>query len=556
MIEMKEKTTSVRAVNVGLYIRVSDEDQVRTKDGADKPHNSLETQESLGREEVDRRNTMSEKQGIPEQWKIFNVYKDIQSAKNANRPHYEEMVQDIRDGRINVVVFLRLERLSRNVSDFLNFCEIAEQHKCGLLSINERFDTTTPMGRFFMTLIVLLAQFEREQTSTRVKTKMQWRAEHGLRNGGYVLGYDLVPHPEHKSILVINPEEANIIMFIFQTYVGVKSLRMTARKSNESGYRTKRYQSSKKVWHGGMEFSKNTIEGILRNPVYIGKIHHNGDTFDGKQEPIMPVALWNEVQDILEREAPRRNPERERQTRTFLLEGLVYCGKCGAGMTPHYSVPRGEYHFYYRCLNKYKGKNECDMGLIQAEQMEHLVVERVQKLAADPVLLSTAIQCTVTEKNEELQKLRADLTGKVDRKSAVEKEIVNLVEYIKRGQATSTITKRRVDEEIAKLEGEQIELEKFIQELQEQIRLTRKRVVEKDLAKDTLAYFSKVYDTLDEKERRMLIQTFVQRVVYTPERVQIFLYTEPIEPEVVVNALAAGKDVNPCSLRREGWLPG
>lgn len=82
-----------------------------------------------------------------------------------------------------------------------------------------------------------------------------------------------------------------------------------------------------------------------------------------------------------------------RKIRTFLLEGSIYCGKCGAPMTSHYSLIRGEYYFYYRCMTKEKGKlRTCDMRPIRAEQLEDMVVERMRSIAIDPKLLSVVIQ--------------------------------------------------------------------------------------------------------------------------------------------------------------------
>lgn len=542
----------VQVIKIRKYIRVSTDEQ------ADKPHNSLETQNSMEDTAIEQIIEDSSRRGLGVSYEVAGTYIDVESAKDTNRPEFERMVNDIRGTKdAQIVIFTRLDRMFRNTRDFLDFKEFAQTYNCRILCLQVPIDTTTATGDFQATLMAALAELERRQISERVKAKMRWRAEQGLWNGGHVLGYDLKADPEHKCLLVINPEEAKIVIFIFKTYLEVKSLRITARLTNEAGYRTKRYQSQKGIWHGGVEFDKNSVEWILTNPVYIGKVKYNGQLFDGKHEAIIQKDRWDKAKELIERAAPRRNPERERKTRTFLLEGLVYCGKCGGAMAPRYSIPRGEYHFYYQCHNRYKGKlRECDMKSVQAEQLEEIVVERIRSMAADPVLLSAAIQQTAVESSGEVRRLRNSLSQKEERMEAVENEIKNLTAFVARGQVTSDSTKRRIDKEISELEAEKTRLVEQILDLKEQMRIARKKAVDETLTRDSLACFDKAYDALDERDKWRLIQAFIQKVVYSPDQIEIFQYTEPIEPEEVKELLATGVSVNPCSLRREGWLPG
>ncbi len=224
--------------------------------------------------------------------------------------------------------------------------ELLEAHNVTFVSLSENWDTSTPMGRFGLKLTLAVAELEREQTSQRTRDKMRWRAEQGLWNGGQVLGYDI--DPDEKGVLKINPQEAKIIQLIFETYRELRSFRQTAQKINKMGYRTKSYKSRRGHVHGNKKFTKNAIAHILQSPVYIGKVTHKGDVFEGRHEAIIDEQLWQDVNDHIAANRVVRRKPRPQNMHTFLLEGLVRCGWCGSYLTPTYSGGRNGTYFYYR----------------------------------------------------------------------------------------------------------------------------------------------------------------------------------------------------------------
>ena len=128
------------------------------------------------------------------------------------------MMADIEGKRIDTIMVTELSRLSRSVTDFLNFVKELEDHDCDFICPQYDFDTTSPAGKVFMTIIMALAQFERELTAERVKSHFHARALRGLSNGGVpILGYD--KESEHPGHLVINESEAKIVREIFDLYL-------------------------------------------------------------------------------------------------------------------------------------------------------------------------------------------------------------------------------------------------------------------------------------------------------------------------------------------------
>ena len=131
-----------------------------------------------------------------------------------------------------------------------------------------------------------------------------------------MLGYDI--DPDKKGVLKINPQEAKIIQLIFETYRELRSFRQIAQKINKMGYRTKSYKSRREHVHGNKKFTKNSIAHILRSPVYIGKVTHKGDVFEGRHEAIIDEQLWQDVNDHIAANRVVRRKPRPQNMHTFL----------------------------------------------------------------------------------------------------------------------------------------------------------------------------------------------------------------------------------------------
>jgi site-specific DNA recombinase len=179
------------AHKIALYIRVSTEEQ------AENPEGSIRNQEERLRETVKLKNHIDGNFG-----EITNVYKDVLSGKDANRPQLQKLLTAIRQKEVSLVMVSELSRLSRNMRDFSEMWELMRSCECGILSLRENFDTTTAAGEMVLYTIANIAQFERRQTAERITANFVSRARRGLYNGGPVpLGYRI--DQENKGRLVV-----------------------------------------------------------------------------------------------------------------------------------------------------------------------------------------------------------------------------------------------------------------------------------------------------------------------------------------------------------------
>jgi site-specific DNA recombinase len=264
----------------GLYTRVSTDDQVRVKDG------SLDTQLDLL-----ERHVQLKAESTDEPWRVAIRYREEgKSGSNTNRPQFQRLLEDVKTGRIDVVLCTKFDRISRSVRDFLDFQETLKESGVAFVSMGEQWDTTTPMGEFALLLFLGVAQLERKQISARTREKAEWRAQKGLKNGGQILGYDV--DPERPGVPLVNAQERDLVLHIYRTYLETCSYRQTAEAINQRGYRTKAYVSRRGNTQGGKPFKDTTVQRTLTNPFYIGKVRHHDEEYDGQHDPLVPLNLW------------------------------------------------------------------------------------------------------------------------------------------------------------------------------------------------------------------------------------------------------------------------
>ena len=189
------------------------------------------------------------------------------SGKNTNRPQFQKMMSDIKQGQCSYLVCYKLDRLGRNIADLANLIETLNRLNVSFISIKERFDTSTPIGKAMIYFAGVLAQMEREQIAERVRDNMIMLARKGRWLGGNTpLGFRAeaeekisINGKNKKSFrLVMDEEEIKVVKFIFQEYLQKQSLAGLVKYFLSHDIMTKR----------GNEYTTTAVRDILTNPVY------------------------------------------------------------------------------------------------------------------------------------------------------------------------------------------------------------------------------------------------------------------------------------------------
>ncbi len=532
---------------VGLLTRVSTERQAMTEEGSLK--NQLQR----------LRGHIEYKVGVAgEAWTEAAVYElKAVSGKDALRSaDMQRLFGDIASGRINTVACTALDRVSRSVSDFLKFFEVLNDHGVEFVCLKQNYDTTSPQGKLFITIMMALAQFEREQTAERTRDATAARADRGLWNGGQLLGYNL--DADRKGYLLPNEEEVALVNFAMDTYVSVGSIKTTMATLNTRGYRTKSFTSRRGVHHAGTEFTMSSVQYLLKNPAYIGRKEINKSAkVRGKREYRTTDAVWpaivdsdkfEQVQKLMAANGQSNHNGAAQVRHTYVLShGLLHCGRCSGVMEGRSGNGRGGVkYFYYACRNA-----ECSLK-VTASEVEDAVLARLGILAREDGMLEAIVGETNKLRSKELPSLQARLRS-LSRKLASVRTSADKV--LAEWSIMETQDGRAfLNEKLGELAQQRSQLEHAVSETEDAVLRAESEVVQTGTVRDALANIGSVYETLRPAERKELMQLVLRRVEVNERQIVLEIYGGACA--VVAQAPSVNPTKSASRSQAPVWLPG
>ncbi|NCB49895.1 MAG: recombinase family protein [Alphaproteobacteria bacterium] len=293
-------------INCAVYVRKS------TEKGLELEFNSLHNQEEACRNYI-----LSQ---AFNNWEYYKTYTDGGiSGGTTDRPALQEMIRDIKAGKIQTVVVYKVDRLSRSIMDFHNMMTEFDKHSCNFVSITQAFDTSTSMGKLTLNMLLSFAQFEREVSSERVRDKLHAQKSKGLWTGGIPkLGYDI-----KDKKLVINKAEAEEVKEIFEKYIELPSVLELMFYLRDKGITHKKWKTADDKERGGAPIGSSALSRLLREKVYAGYIENKRtkEAFKGQHKPIISKELFDSVQEKLANNYKRGDvPYRQK---TYLLHNKI-----------------------------------------------------------------------------------------------------------------------------------------------------------------------------------------------------------------------------------------
>ena len=315
-----------------------------------------------------------------------NMYADGGfSGGTMERPALQRLLEEVRAGRVDVIVVYKVDRLTRALADFAKIVEILDARRASFVSVTQAFNTTTSMGRLTLNVLLSFAQFEREVTGERIRDKIAASKRKGMWMGGQPpLGYDV-----RDRRLVVNEGEAATVRRIFRRYRDLRSVRQLKLELDGEGVVSKARRFADGSPYGAQPFSRGALYAMLQNRLYGGEVTHKGASYPGEQPAIVDAGLWTEVQEILGGNRVDRDvhPDRDRS----LLTGLVY-DPAGERLTPTHATKRGTRYRYYVSRSILDGSARDGEGRrIPAASLEGLVRARLGKLLVDPSVILAAL---------------------------------------------------------------------------------------------------------------------------------------------------------------------
>lgn len=378
----------------GLYIRVSTEDQAR--EGFSLP------------EQEKRLRAMCEYKG----YEIYDVYKDAGiSAKTGNlRPEFERLLQDIRDKKVNTIVVLKLDRLTRSVYDMEGIMNFLEENDAYLDCANDDINTTNANGKMVARLLTTVSQNEIERTSERTKIGLAGAIKVGHIPHKAPLGYK---HEDKK--LVIDYATKDVVIRIFNMYHDGLSYKKISNILNEEQVL------------GKTNWRDSTIVNLIENPIYKGDFIHGKRTkkptyYKDVVEPLVSKEYWEECQV-----QQKKNSRSYKRVENYLFLQKLKCPKCKRILGGKATTKKnGNVYYYYYC-------NDCKINFKEGEierQIDQYMDSIVEYDSIVNQYFLPMIKQKIENPKEELQKELKTQKSKFDRiREAYINEVFNLKEY-------------------------------------------------------------------------------------------------------------------------------
>ena len=472
---LEPTTVQNKKIKAAIYIRVSTEDQVR--EGF-----SLGEQENANREYCMKKG-----------YEIYKVYEDAGiSAKDTNRPSFQSMMNDMKDGLFNIIIAYKLDRLTRSVYDQDAIIKEVMKYRCALECCVEDVNTSNSMGMFTLRLYASLSQLEIERTSERTIFGLMGAVKAGHLNH-IPFGYK-----KDGKKAVIDEVDSYYVKKMFELYLQGYSQRKVADWINKN-------------YTGNKVFHLRTVETILHNIIYTGRKYvtdpdnkFNKILLEDVVEPIISMDTWNLMQEQFE-----KNKRNYRRKQIYLFMQKVKCPKCGKIMTGTNgkSAHSNQRYNYYLCKCNNERTNISELRL-EDEFIDKLnpILDTFMK---NPIHHLPVRNSTLTENEESML---------VKQRKQVEEKIARVNELYIEGNMTK-------EKQALKLE----EINKDIQKIDEGLELVRRQDVRikkafnitkyaEDIQNNKLREISyavkieKLWDKLSSQSKQDLILEFIDYI--------------------------------------------
>lgn len=496
------------------------------------------------------------------------------SGGNVRRPAFQRMLKDARDHKIDILCCYRIDRISRNVSDFSRTLD--ELHSLGVsfVSLREQFDTSTPMGRAMIYIASVFAQLERDTLTERINDNLQALAKEGRWLGGTTpTGYrskrvdvERGGRKRRYNILSAYEPELETIRLLYAQYREKRSL---------AGVETYCLQHCIKT-RNGRDFSRATIKAILQNPVYCTAdadawtYFSRGDynlcadesDFDGmhgiqpfsRTESERPSSVlkptsewiiavgqhpgaisgadWAEVQKHLR--AAKDSTYGAPRTKTALLSGLIVCAHCGSYMRPktHSRVREdGTRGVSYTCALKSSSRGErCAMKSADALEVNRLVLEKLSELSGERGAFARQASVDLietTNRRADLQRQLEDANTELAEMRDKQRKLIDRLTDL----TLSKIVVKSISDEYDRLEAAAIEAEAQTGRIRQELDACEDQADVLDMMQRLMGSFGKSFSDLDFDEKRRLLKAVVERVVWDGDNITIELFGEKRLPK-------------------------
>lgn len=503
-----------------IYIRVSSERQVKGY--------SLDGQKRYLTECAERR-------GI----KVLAIYvEEGRSGKSIDgRTAFQSMLSDISTGAVkpDYVLVYKLSRFGRNARDILNSLEYIMKYNVHLMCVEDGLDSSTAMGKMMITILGAVAELERENIIAQSLLGREEKAKTGGWNGGFApYGYKL-----DKGKLIVDENKREAVSIIFKMFLEGKSYASIVKYLNRNGY--KREKAPNNPNHKFTSWDTRQIKMILDSPIYTGRMswgRRRTEKVEGTENEYKLVKQDDYiVSEFITHEAYITDEEFEKiqelraltkkrgnqnigQQNAHLLSGIARCPQCGSAMYISYNTwknkdgtNRKTYTYICGHYMKALGSSDCNRNGVSSEKLEREVIQYTKRLLKNPRFahdIGEKIGSAMS--SEEIQKELDYYKKQLRILERNKKNLENDIDHIEDTDKFADRKRRDYNKRLDKLMDEIYEMEDIIQEWLRKYATIKKNEISIDTIYDLLVSFDKVYDKMDDREKRELIKSMIKEI--------------------------------------------
>ncbi|HEV7942429.1 MAG TPA: recombinase family protein [Solirubrobacteraceae bacterium] len=288
-----------------------------------------------------------------------------ESAKTADRPELQRMLEFVKANRVRYVIVHKVDRLARNRTDDVLINMALKQAGAELVSVSENIDQT-PSGLLLHGIMSSIAEFYSRNLATEVIKGCVQKAKSGGTPGKAPLGYlnvrTVVNGLEGRTVEV-DPERGPLMAWAFQAYAtGEWTIRTLLAELNAKGLTTVPGPKTPST-----PLTVSHLHRLLRHPYYVGIVRYQGVLYQGKHEQLVDHDTWQRVQELLT--AKHLTGEKHREHPHY-LKGSIFCGQCGSRLIVCHAKGRGGIYPYFICLGRQQKRTECELRALKIEKVE------------------------------------------------------------------------------------------------------------------------------------------------------------------------------------------
>ncbi len=411
-------------------IRVFGVARVSTDKQAQKIGESLDHQTEVLTNWVKAKHSLN----APQEWCLVEIFVENEDSEGKrrgrsatsrnNRQGLAKALELARAGLVDVVVVTKLDRIARNVKDYIDISAEFNSVQVALVCLDLDIDTSTPDGQMIMRNHANLAQWQAERIAQYSYETARRHVQQGRPLGPPPLGYHVTKDGNGKTTYIIDDGFREHVEIIEKLYLSNRSVDRVVTELHKAGYRTRK----------GKTYSKPQVLRILQNIRYTARQDYEGKIYQGNWPPLRSIETHERIKRILQQNAKRKHGPAKSQNNSYVyvLQGILKCGACKSSMIPRPGTSKnGTMHPYYVCDKAEKTKGiDCDLIYLPARGIDEVLIEFIRRLKLKHEVIEKVIGEANKASSSQLKLLCADLERIQNELKVIRQRSSKLVEIL------------------------------------------------------------------------------------------------------------------------------